>query len=85
MAAARITKEEGRYCSLDTFMANELNVTIKALQIMVVYMIKECTKDPIVTTTGNIFQMHTLNDSIILPGVKTYTGVERRFRNNVSI
>jgi hypothetical protein len=66
-------------------MANELNVTIQEFHTMSVHKIKECSKDPIFTATGKIFQMHKPNDSRILPRVKIYTGVERRFRKNVSI
>ena len=66
-------------------MANELNVTIKELQTMSVHKIKECSKDPIFTATGKLFQMHKPNNSRILPREKIYAGVERRSRNNVSI
>ena len=66
-------------------MANELNVTIKELQTMSVHKIKECSEDPIFTATGKRFQMYKPNDSRILPRVKIYTGVERRFCKNVSI
>ena len=66
-------------------MANELNVAINELQTMSVHKIKECSKDPIFTAAGKLFQIHTSNNSRILPREKIYTGVERRSRNNVSI
>ena len=65
-------------------MANEFNVTIKELQPMAVHKIKECSKDPIFTATGKIFQMHKPKNSRILPREKIYAGVERCFHNNVS-
>ena len=66
-------------------MANVFNITTNDFYTISAHKIKECSKDPIFTATGKIFQMHKPNDSRILPRVKIYTGVERRFHKNVSI
>ena len=52
---------------------------------MSVHKIKECSKDPIFTATGNRFQMQKPSNSRILPMEKICTGVEGSFHNNVSI
>ena len=52
---------------------------------MTVHNIKECSRDPVFTATGKRFQIHKPNNSIILPRVNIYTGVERHFCKNVSI
>ena len=57
-AAATANKEEGRHCSLDISMTNELNVTTQEFNTMSVHKIKECSQDPIFTATEKILQMH---------------------------
>ena len=54
-------------------------------QCMFVHKIKECSKDTIFTATGKLFQVHKPNNSRFPPRENIFTGVERHFRNNVSI